>query len=164
VLTSDPDFLLDGPGAYLNIQNLSIHNLMLDTFLEACSGALLCGHIAVDTRNKPFGGHFHYYDQTVGQPDIGIVLHADMKFPQGFNADYRYTDFRNEDVPPGGHYTQEWGHVSCNSDWGDDYVPQATLLVDIDDAISAAASLNFFGRYLCHIYDTSAVSPWYPNG
>jgi hypothetical protein len=165
LVPSDPDYRVNGPGSYVEIDDLSIHNVMLDTFLEACSGALVCGHLAMDTRGKPFSGQFHYYDQTIQAGPLQMLLHANMSFPVGFNADYRYTRFRNQGLPPAGAYDEEWGHVSCNSDDPPSQKPVASFLALIKDPPAAAAmSIGFFDRFLCHIYDPGNTNPWYPNG
>jgi hypothetical protein len=54
--------------------------------------------------------------------------------------------------------------VSCNSDWSDAYVPQAIVCADIAAGPTVALDTDFFDRFLCHIYDTSKTTPWYPDG
>jgi hypothetical protein len=112
----------------------------------------VCGHVGLDTRNTSLDGSIFFFDQNF---PFGHDFWADLELPKGFGADYRYTNFTNQDALSGGSYDHEYGTISC---------PAGTQLnAQIDLAGGGTLSnANVAQEFLCHI--PGRHSAWYPNG
>jgi hypothetical protein len=131
------DDVTNGAKEYVTVDGFKFHNLYFDAFVKTCSGLLVCGHLAMDTRGENLSGFVKAFTSKPG--GIQDVV-ATLDIPSGLHAENRYTNFSDESFLTGS-WDNEFGTVTCPHD--------THMPIHIDLRGGGTLERDFAGPFFC---------------